>query len=499
MRDVVPLLILVLLAVGDAHVALTFPEARYPALDFLDTSRTMGPCGVPKPRKAHYTNLLAGSTYNITWRMQYPHQGGYRIILADQDGNTVEQLSPVSGMEYAGTDNQVAQSQEVHITRPCSQCTIILERQALEWGKSYRLRTCADVNVLETISANCHHDGDCLNGGKCLPEPNSIVVASCYCSYGFFGNSCELFFKREPDNCFAYEMVDEQRFNMYGMFSSSCYNREKLADDDFVYYRKVKSDVEIILDYATTSWISIGWRPEVLDRSCRLFPDLEVYCKCMNLKRKTLRTAEQTEFTHKSFSNMFHVSNLAITVNITVQSLFAAESALHAPLHAMDCIDILIGAVRDGRTRVQDSYSRDRSTPLEDFWYEGEMSLVGAYGRELDGRTIVMFRRPMQEIEPTDHPLGPGRLFVVSAKGQQQGAYSHGAPSALEVAHTIELFYMDDILKYHGIKNRGVHSINFTAPIKPWKPADTALGINTVTTEADLPTTHRTTELVNSP
>ncbi|KJH45605.1 hypothetical protein DICVIV_08341 [Dictyocaulus viviparus] len=126
------------------------------------------------------------------------------------------------------------------------------------------------------------------------------------------------------------------------------------------------------------------------------------------------------------------------------------ESALHAPLHAMDCIDILIGAVRDGRTRIQDSYSRDRSTPLEDFWYEGEMSLVAAYGRELDGRTIIMFRRPMQEIEPTDHPLGPGQMFVVWAKGQQQGAYAHGAPSALDVANTNEAFYPDDILNYHG-------------------------------------------------
>ncbi|KIH43447.1 hypothetical protein ANCDUO_26546 [Ancylostoma duodenale] len=51
MRDLVPFLSLAFLAVGDAHVALTFPEARYPPLDFLDTSRTSGPCGVPVPRR----------------------------------------------------------------------------------------------------------------------------------------------------------------------------------------------------------------------------------------------------------------------------------------------------------------------------------------------------------------------------------------------------------------------------------------------------------------
>ncbi|VDP58920.1 unnamed protein product [Heligmosomoides polygyrus] len=51
MRDLVPLLLLSLPVLNEAHVALTFPDARFPALDFLDTSRTSGPCGVPKPRQ----------------------------------------------------------------------------------------------------------------------------------------------------------------------------------------------------------------------------------------------------------------------------------------------------------------------------------------------------------------------------------------------------------------------------------------------------------------
>lgn len=32
----------------NAHVALTFPPARKYDLDFLDNSRTPGPCGMPK-------------------------------------------------------------------------------------------------------------------------------------------------------------------------------------------------------------------------------------------------------------------------------------------------------------------------------------------------------------------------------------------------------------------------------------------------------------------
>lgn len=31
-----------------AHVALTYPPARHYDLDFLDNSRTKGPCGMPK-------------------------------------------------------------------------------------------------------------------------------------------------------------------------------------------------------------------------------------------------------------------------------------------------------------------------------------------------------------------------------------------------------------------------------------------------------------------
>ena len=41
----------VLLPVGDAHFALTYPRARYPDYDFLDNIRTGGPCGVPNGKR----------------------------------------------------------------------------------------------------------------------------------------------------------------------------------------------------------------------------------------------------------------------------------------------------------------------------------------------------------------------------------------------------------------------------------------------------------------
>lgn len=42
----------------EAHVALTFPPARKYDLDFLDNSRTKGPCGMPKGKNPFADNVL---------------------------------------------------------------------------------------------------------------------------------------------------------------------------------------------------------------------------------------------------------------------------------------------------------------------------------------------------------------------------------------------------------------------------------------------------------
>lgn len=41
-------LVLSYISMINAHVALTYPPARKYDLDFLDNSRTKGPCGMPK-------------------------------------------------------------------------------------------------------------------------------------------------------------------------------------------------------------------------------------------------------------------------------------------------------------------------------------------------------------------------------------------------------------------------------------------------------------------
>ena len=99
----------------------------------------------------------------------------------------------------------------------------------------------------------------------------------------------------------------------------------------------------------------------------------------------------------------------------------------------MDCTDIISATVVDGRSNIQDMYTRDRSTPLRDTYFEGEFSLTAAFGVERDGRTIVMFRRNIREIEPSDHPLGPGKISGIYGKALNN----------------------EDEFIYHGPKNRG--------------------------------------------
>ncbi|VDN03274.1 unnamed protein product [Thelazia callipaeda] len=501
-----------------AHIALTFPPARFPPLDFLDTSRTMAPCGVPKPDSPLHTDLYVGESYNFTWRLQYPHQGGYRISMINETGDIVEYLAPVQGGEYIGIEDQISQNAVIRPLHSCFHCTVLLERQALEWGKTYGFRSCADVNVHPKVLENnercskhgeyengkckcqhsysddCSSDDDCLNGGKCVREPHAVITRTCYCAFGYFGQNCDRTYdgKSQNDRCFNYNYPkNEKDHDGYGLFQRECYKKTMLNADDFIYSRVVRyssntelytelkmeklnnntlhtsDELEVILDYKSTSWISIGWRPMEIDRSCRLFPDLES-------SRQKRSTTEQVAnlFTNRSEGHSVvqeHVPE--IDPNMPPAPLpklpknnGLQDSALLAPLHPMDCTDVVIGSVHDGRLRINDMYTRDRSTPLYDIWLDGEESFSAAYGIERDGRTTIMFRRRIAEIEPSDHPLGPGKIFVIYAKGQTSGNYSHSIKTALENGSVGDYeFYKDDQVKYHGSQNRGVHPIEFVS------------------------------------
>uniref|UniRef100_A0A915EUN1 EGF-like domain-containing protein n=1 Tax=Ditylenchus dipsaci TaxID=166011 RepID=A0A915EUN1_9BILA len=412
----------------------------------------MGPCGVPKSSRSLVSNFQVGQTYNISWRMQYPHQGGYRLQLLKPDGTILEQLAPkmLTGSdaldEFAGLDDQTA---------ACTNCTLMLERQALEWGKAYRFRSCAELNVLDEIKDDCSGkstesrqdskcqceknfsgdhcqyeddctlDSDCKNGGKCLTDSIQANRKSCFCAYGFFGMNCE---KKsfaladdtsESFSCFAYnELLDKESSFSYGMFNTSCYKKVELNSKDLLYSRVVKNHVEIILDFVTESYVALGWRPLQIPTTCRLFPDL--------------------------------AASLATGVNEADRRAAATAgylpSALNSPLHPMDCTDIIMASAADKRNRAH---------------------------------------RP---------PLGPGKIFVIHAKGQTAGSYQHSVPSAIEqqskhanVTIKNRDFYRNDQWKYHGSENRGINKLElvsaeemakFRSPLVHIHPDQTAASPN---------------------
>ena len=61
----------------------------------------------------------------------------------------------------------------------------------------------------------------------------------------------------------------------------------------------------------------------------------------------------------------------------------------------MDCTDIVIGVARGNQYRVIDFYTRDRSTPRKDEFYNGRDSITGAIAKEENGITLVKWRKPL--------------------------------------------------------------------------------------------------------
>ncbi|UMM16653.1 hypothetical protein L5515_013572 [Caenorhabditis briggsae] len=429
-----------------SSVLLTYPQARFPPLDYLPDDLTMPPCGVPKPTKPFYTTFHIGESYNVSWITPASSNSTYRIRLVDSDGLTVEQLP--------GVITEMETFQNIKLRSPCEQCMLLIE-QVMQNGKVFR--SCADVNVVRAsvksdeqcsqrgsmmnstcqcesgftgnqcqYFAQCETNDDCLNGGMCVDQPESLIKKRCFCSYGFFGQRCDQKFNSQNDHCFAYDEPVAADLPLYGMFNPRCYQRHDLSANDRIYSRRVENEVEVILDFDTQNWLSLGWRPTELSTSCRLFPILE---------DTRGRISEMDQMARREF----------VAKPVMPKNNGFTELGLKSSLHPMDCVDVIMASVRNGRLFLSDFYSRDRSTPLEDYWYDGEMSLSAAYGTQQDGRSIVMFRRELREFEPTDHPLGPNEILIVWSKGDtQMGSSFQGTNRGVEklkLAETVNVTF----------------------------------------------------------
>lgn len=247
----------------NGHVALTFPPARKYDLDFLDNARTPGPCGMPKGSLR--TTFAAGSSFNATWHLAYPHKGGYRLQILDHLERPVLDITPsVDGSDFIKGD---VQDQSHFIKLPddftCNDCTLRLLRQADEWGGQYRFWSCADIDIKpskgyrETCSGHgkyfatkckcdnkyygsrcqywdeCSKDQDCGGQGKCVDVGgNALPRRQCYCKLGWFGPGCN---KKSPIKSTDIDF--------------SLYTSKRLSDDYMAYWRilKEQKEIEVVL------------------------------------------------------------------------------------------------------------------------------------------------------------------------------------------------------------------------------------------------------------
>ena len=104
-------------------------------------------------------------------------------------------------------------------------------------------------------------------------------------------------------------------------FDRTQFSRVELGEHQ-LFWRTQGSELELILEAATSSWLAVGWRPSDASKSCQSFPA-------------------------------------------------DAPAPLGKDFHAMDCTDVVAGMARGAMGSVADYYTRDRSTPRRDSLWVG--------------------------------------------------------------------------------------------------------------------------------
>ena len=84
---------------------------------------------------------------------------------------------------------------------------------------------------------------------------------------------------------------------------------------------------------------------------------------------------------------------------LTIAPLFGTTSKIKQSTlllaDPMDCTDMVVMSARGRNSRIQDAYTRDRSTPKPDGHVGGTEDLTAAVGEEENGWTTVLFRKKL--------------------------------------------------------------------------------------------------------
>ncbi|XP_055352354.1 uncharacterized protein LOC129598464 [Paramacrobiotus metropolitanus] len=404
-----------------SHISLVYPRARqYPINALNNRVAPVGQCGMPKGNDI--TELLMGSSFNVTWTVGEMHNGGFRIELLDKEYNLISTLAPPNGKsnEFVG-DNWAANIGYVSLPTEvtCGRCVIRVIHQGVgpAWANPPGVtvppgfRTCADVSIVEQATNDrsrctnhgtwkdgvcqcdrpfvgtfcefeeeCWDDTDCENGGQCInTHAQFYPKRQCYCPVGSFGPKC----------------ASQSAVKDFS-FQKELYRKRSSPYGNFTFYWRILSEIkeiEVILEAGTTNWVGFGWRPEGLNTSCKTFPVIP---------KETVSS----------------VSKDGEVIQTVVD--FQDQRFLAGPLHPMSCNDITYAAAHGQYCRVRDLYTRDISTPLPDEIFGGEQSLTAGscYEDPVTGILHVIFRKKLQASHPTDHSINNGVMHVIWAVGE---------------------------------------------------------------------------------
>uniref|UniRef100_A0A914Z196 Chitin-binding type-4 domain-containing protein n=1 Tax=Panagrolaimus superbus TaxID=310955 RepID=A0A914Z196_9BILA len=162
------LIIFIIFISLEAHIGFVYPAARYPYLDFLETTRTISPCGMPRGRNPHYTTFAVGKQYDLTWTANHDlHTGGIRITLLDPNENKIQQLLPQRANAWISYPERIPVTATLTFPQACRGCVLQIERQALELN--FTFHSCADINIEQSLQNNdqiqCSGNGRFTNNG----------------------------------------------------------------------------------------------------------------------------------------------------------------------------------------------------------------------------------------------------------------------------------------------------------------------------------------------
>ncbi|VDL70601.1 unnamed protein product [Nippostrongylus brasiliensis] len=146
--------------------------------------------------------------------------------------------------------------------------------------------------------------------------------------------------------------------------------------------------------------------------------------------------------------------------------LLPAAPTASAKSNAMECTDMVVGTVIDGRGRVRDFYSPSKATPRPDSTFGGSDSLTAASAFREDGITTVVFRKKLEAKDKWDHSI-KGPMTVIWAKGADPDNYQHTTGGATIKADPD--FFVSNAFKYHGRNQRGALTIDFFQEAKKEK------------------------------